>query len=149
MKVDTEDGTENQDDEANQVKEKEPVGITKPKNKQTLLTKKYESDTDILDSNKDMDKDKKAENNETNQVEGREDNDKADNERKTGSESLARIRPAYDALEDNNFEDGTKVSAKPKSDKNPVIEKGERIGFTTYSALVCKPYKKDFTKKVV
>ena len=142
-----ENGTESQDDKANQVKEKEPVGITKPQNKQTLLTENNESDSDIPDSNQDVDKDKKVEDNETNQVEGGKDDDKVDNERKTGSESLARIRPAYDALEDNNFENDTRVSAKSKSDKNPVIEKDDRIGFNTYNALVCKPCKKVFSRR--
>ena len=55
----------------------------------------------------------------------RKDDEEVDNERKIGSESSARIRPAYDALEDIYFEDGTKVSAKPESLKNPENEEGE------------------------
>ena len=45
--------------------------------------------------------------------------------RETGSKSLAGIRSAYDALEDNNLEDGTRESAKPKSDKYPDMIKTE------------------------
>ena len=142
LKVDTADGTKNQDDEVNKVKEKEPVGIPKPKNVQILPTKKYESDTDILDSNKDVEKDKKAENTETNKVEGRKNKDKADDERKTGLESLARIKPVDDVLKDNNFKDGTRASAKPKSDRNPVIENGERRRLKTQDAMVCEPCEK-------
>ena len=64
----------------------------------------------------------------------RKDDDEGDNERKIGSKSSARIKPASDALDDIYFEDGIKVSAKPESDKNPAVEKGEKSGCKTYNA---------------
>ena len=77
----------------------------------------------------------------------RKDDDEVNDERKTGLESLARIKPVDDVLKDNNFKDGTRASAKPKSDKNPVIEKGEKSEFKTHNELVCKPCKKVFNGK--
>ena len=86
-----------------------------------------------------MEKDRKAENKETDQVKGRKEKNKAEDERKTGLDSLARVEPANDVLEDNNFKDGTRASAKPKSDKNLVIKNGERSEFKSHDAPVCKP----------
>ena len=52
------------------MKEKEPVEITETPRKQALLTTKYKSDSDIPGSDKNVDKDKKVEDDEANQVEG-------------------------------------------------------------------------------
>ena len=85
-------------DKANQMKEKEPVGIMEPPRKQTLLTTKYKSDSDIPDSNKDVDKDKKVEDDEANQVEGMKSVELAKLPRKQGNteaeDDEARTQPS-------------------------------------------------------
>ena len=71
-----------------------------------------------------------------NEPEREDDEEHNDDDRKNRLESLARTKLVDDVLEDNNFKNGTEVSAKPESVKNPEIEEGENSGFNTYNALV-------------
>ena len=99
----------------NKARERDSESIPELPRKHAPLILKHESDSDIPDSNKDMDR--KVEDNKTNHVEGGKENEKVNNARKPGTELLVRIRPVHDALGDNEFEDGTRVPAKAKSDK--------------------------------
>ena len=59
----------------------------------------------------------------------RKNNDEIDDERKIDSESSARRKPAYDALENVFFENGTEESTKQESVEHPKIEEDENIRF--------------------
>ena len=61
---------------------------------------------------------------------------------KTGLESVVKTRSVDDALEDNNIESGTEVSAKQEPVKNSEIKEGEYSGFNTYDAPNCAPCEK-------
>ena len=72
----------------------------------------------------------------------RQGNNKVDDERKAGRESLTRTELANDAPEDENLKECTKEFAKPESGENPEIEEGENSGLDSYNALIGEPCEK-------
>ena len=61
---------------------------------------------------------------------------------KTGLESVVKTRSVNDALEDNNIECGTDVSANQEPFKNSENKEGEYSWFKTYNKLNCVPCEK-------